>query len=102
MFNTSGYLFTEEMLEYLSNYTTNFVLSVDGNEKLTNYFGEISRVFVNYFNEEISEEEAKKTINDIYKNIIPLNYLLIELDKIYGSIYVKDLYKYAKHIFDNK
>ena len=71
-------------------------------EKLTNYFGEISRVFVNYFNEEISEEEAKKTINDIYKNIIPLNYLLIELDKIYGLIYVKDLYKYAKHIFDNK
>ena len=37
MFNTSGYLFTEEILEYLSNYTTNFVLSVDGNEKLTNY-----------------------------------------------------------------
>ena len=60
------------------------------------------KVFVNYFNEEISEEEAKKTINDIYKNIIPLNYLLIELDKIYGFIYVKDLYKYAKHIFDNK
>ena len=57
---------------------------------------------MNYFNEEISEEEAKKTINDIYKNIIPLNYLLTELDKIYGFIYVKDLYKYAKHIFDNK
>ena len=38
----------------------------------------------------------------IYENIISLNYLLIELDKIYGSIYVKDLYKYAKHIFDNK
>lgn len=36
-FNTSGYLFTEEMLEFLSNYTVNFVLSVDGNEALTNY-----------------------------------------------------------------
>lgn len=37
MFNTSGYLFTEEMLEFLSKYNVNFVLSVDGNEKLTNY-----------------------------------------------------------------
>lgn len=36
-FNTSGYLFTEEILEYLSNYDVSFVLSVDGNEKLTNY-----------------------------------------------------------------
>ena len=85
----------EKIRSYVSENIADF-------EKLTNYFGEISRVFVNYFNEEISEEEAKKTINDIYKNIIPLNYLLIELDKIYGFIYVKDLYKYAKHIFDNK
>lgn len=36
-FNTSGYCFTPEILEFLSNYTVNFVLSVDGNEKLTNY-----------------------------------------------------------------
>lgn len=36
-FNTSGYLFTEEMLEFLSHYKVNFVLSVDGGEKLTNY-----------------------------------------------------------------
>ena len=85
----------EKIRSYVSENIADF-------EKLTNYFGEISKVFVNYFNEEISEEEAKKTINDIYKNIISLNYLLIELDKIYGSIYVKDLYKYAKHIFDNK
>ena len=85
----------EKIRSYVSENIADF-------EKLTNYFGEISRVFVKYFNEEISEEEAKKTINDIYKNIIPLNYLLIELDKIYGLIYVKDLYKYAKHIFDNK
>ena len=85
----------EKIRSYVSENIADF-------EKLTNYFGEISRVFVNYFNEEISEEEAKKTINDIYKNIIPLNYLLTELDKIYGLIYVKDLYKYAKHIFDNK
>ena len=85
----------EKIRSYVSENIADFT-------KLTNYFGEISKVFVNYFNEEISEEEAKKTINDIYKNIIPLNYLLIELDKIYGLIYVKDLYKYAKHIFDNK
>ena len=36
-FNTSGYLFTEEILEFLSHYKVSFVLSVDGNEKLTNY-----------------------------------------------------------------
>lgn len=37
MFNTSGYLFTEEILEFLSDYSVSFVLSIDGNEKLTNY-----------------------------------------------------------------
>jgi len=57
---------------------------------------------VNYFNEEISEEEAKKTINDIYKNITPLNYILIELNKIYGLIYVEDLYKCGEYMFNNK
>lgn len=36
-FNTSGYLFTEEILEFLSHYHVNFILSVDGDEKLTNY-----------------------------------------------------------------
>lgn len=36
-FNTSGYLFTEEILEFLSHYNVNFVLSFDGDEKLTNY-----------------------------------------------------------------
>ena len=36
-FNTSGYLFTEEILEFLSRYEVNFVLSIDGNEALTNY-----------------------------------------------------------------
>ena len=36
-FNTSGYLFTPEMIEFLSHYQVNFVLSVDGDEKLTNY-----------------------------------------------------------------
>lgn len=36
-FNTSGYCFTEEILEFLSHYQTSFVLSVDGGEKLTNY-----------------------------------------------------------------
>ena len=36
-FNTSGYLLTEEIIEFLSHYYVNFVLSVDGNEKLTNY-----------------------------------------------------------------
>lgn len=36
-FNTSGYLFTESILKYLSDYTVSFVLSVDGDEKLTNY-----------------------------------------------------------------
>lgn len=36
-FNTSGYCFTEEMLEFLSHYKVTFVLSVDGDEKLTNY-----------------------------------------------------------------
>ena len=42
MFNTSGYLFTEEILEFLSHYTVSFVLSVDGNEKLTNYLRPLS------------------------------------------------------------
>lgn len=37
-FNTSGYLLTEEILEFLSKYqSVNFYLSVDGNEALTNY-----------------------------------------------------------------
>lgn len=36
-FNTSGYLFTEEILEFLSHYEVDFNLSVDGNEALTNY-----------------------------------------------------------------
>lgn len=36
-FNTSGYCFTEEMLEFLFHYNAQFVLSVDGGEKLTNY-----------------------------------------------------------------
>lgn len=36
-FNTSGYCFTPEILKFLSNYNVNFVLSVDGGEKLTNY-----------------------------------------------------------------
>ena len=85
----------EKIRSYVSENIADF-------EKLTNYFGEISRVFVNYFNEEISEEEAKKTINDIYKNITPLNYILIELNKIYGLIYVEDLYKCGEYMFNNK
>lgn len=36
-FNTSGYLLTEEHLEFLSHYNTRFVLSVDGDYRLTNY-----------------------------------------------------------------
>lgn len=36
-FNTSGYLLTEEMLEWLSNYKVRWNLSVDGGEKVTNY-----------------------------------------------------------------
>lgn len=36
-FNTSGYLFTEEMLKFLSKYRVSFVLSVDGDDRLTNY-----------------------------------------------------------------
>ena len=36
-FNTSGFLFTQEILEELSNYNVHFTLSVDGDEKLTNY-----------------------------------------------------------------
>ena len=36
-FNTSGYLLTEEILCFLHNYNCFFNLSVDGDEKLTNY-----------------------------------------------------------------
>lgn len=37
-FNTSGYCFTEEILIFLSKFdAVNFVLSIDGTEKLTNY-----------------------------------------------------------------
>ena len=36
-FNTSGYLLTPEIIEFLSNYQVQFVLSIDGDEKLTNY-----------------------------------------------------------------
>lgn len=36
-FNTCGYCFTEEILEFLSRYETYFTLSIDGGEKLTNY-----------------------------------------------------------------
>ena len=42
----------EKIRSYVSENIADFT-------KLTNYFGEISKVFVNYFNEEISEEEAK-------------------------------------------
>lgn len=36
-FNTSGYLLDEEKLEFLSHYDVRFVLSVDGDHRLTNY-----------------------------------------------------------------
>lgn len=36
-FNTSGYPLTEEIIEWLSNYSVTFNLSVDGGEKVTNY-----------------------------------------------------------------
>lgn len=36
-FNTSGYCFTKEILEFLSHYQVYFTLSIDGGEKLTNY-----------------------------------------------------------------
>ena len=50
-FNTSGYLFTEEILEFLSHYNTSFVLSVDGDEKLTNYLRPVktNKYRVGYF-----------------------------------------------------
>ena len=53
-------------------------------------------------NEEINEKEVTKKINEVYKKIIPLNYLLIKLDEIYGFIFVKDLHKYAEFMFNNK
>ena len=52
--------------------------------------------------QEINEKEATKKINEVYKKIIPLNYLLIKLDEIYGFIFVKDLHKYAEFMFNNK
>lgn len=36
-FNTSGYLLTKDMIEFLSNYVVDFVLSIDGDERLTRY-----------------------------------------------------------------
>lgn len=36
-FNTSGYLLTKEIIEFLSAYSVSFTLSCDGNEVLTNY-----------------------------------------------------------------
>lgn len=36
-FNTSGYPLDKEKIEFLSNYDVEFVLSIDGDEKLTNY-----------------------------------------------------------------
>lgn len=36
-FNTSGYLLTEEMIEFLSHYEVDWTLSIDGDEYLTNY-----------------------------------------------------------------
>jgi len=36
-FNTSGYCFTPEILEFLSHYHVSFTLSVDGDKYLTNY-----------------------------------------------------------------
>lgn len=41
-FNTSGYLLTKDMIEFLSHYVVDFVLSVDGNERLTNYLRPVS------------------------------------------------------------
>lgn len=50
-FNTSGVMFTNTMLDFLSNYKVSFVLSVDGGERLTNYLRplNVNKYGVGYF-----------------------------------------------------
>lgn len=50
-FNTSGYLLTPDRIRFLSNYPVHFVLSVDGDERLTNYLRPLHNGNVGYFKE---------------------------------------------------
>lgn len=89
-FNTSGYLFTEEMLEFLSHYRSYFTLSIDGGERLTNYIRpvkghpahvgyfkkikEIAPVLTYYFPQVV----CKLIINNRYVDMLHETYLDME------------------------
>lgn len=89
-FNTSGYLFTEEILEFLSNYRVYFTLSIDGGEKLTNYIRpvkghparvgyfkqieKIAPVLTYYFPQTV----CKLIINNRYVDLLHQTYLDME------------------------
>lgn len=89
-FNTCGYCFTEEILEFLSHYNTHFTLSIDGGEQLTNYIRpvkgtkyhtgyykkikEISPILTYYF----PQVECKVIINNRYVDLLYDIYLDME------------------------
>ena len=68
-FNTSGYCFTEEILEFLSHYTVHFTLSVDGGESLTNYLRPVRGIpsHVGYFKK---IKEIAPTLIYYFPNVI--------------------------------
>ena len=89
-FNTSGYLFTEENLKFLSQYNSQFTLSIDGGEMLTNYLRPVkgNRSHTGYFKKmkEIvpvlqyyfPNTIAKLIINNRYVDLLYENYLELE------------------------
>ena len=89
-FNTSGYCFTEEILEFLSHYQVYFTLSIDGGEKLTNYIRPVKGhpYHVGYFKKikesapiltyYFPEVVCKLIINNRYVDLLYQTYLDME------------------------
>lgn len=87
LFYTSGYCFTDDILEFLSHYKVNFTLSVDGGEELTNYLRPV-KVGESYFQRlkknmpsllyYFPNVTAKVIINHIYIDQIYKTYLSLE------------------------
>lgn len=57
--STSGFLLTEEKAKFFSQYGVNYILSVDGTEKVTNYFRPLANGKTGYF------KQLKKNIPHI-------------------------------------
>lgn len=47
--STSGYLLTEEKVKFFSKFNVNYILSIDGGEKVTNYLRPLANGKIGYF-----------------------------------------------------